>query len=724
MFENPTISFFSILILTSFVGFGTSMFFYKTSLLKRALISPIIGYAIISLATAYLSYAGFGTEQIALPLLIVLTLLSAIALFFRRQKIINPERLSLKLLIPITLFGLANATILLAPTVLEQAPYLFNDHATYISISEYLRNFGYFTPADPITPFWENNTWQYQAMHLRMGAQFFVSFFASLLQVAHTITTYPSILGFVAFALICSIAFLYTNFREKESSILEITFVLFFFLIAINLNSQNLAIGFLPQTLGIVIFIVLTALVYKTFYTNKKSHILIGLLFASLTLTYHEITLFYGAGIFTLIVFEFFFKRNRDKQFFGSIILIHLLALALSPIATREFVLGIYTSSQTNGVGWNVPYSLTRYFQDIFGQDIHYVLQNNFQRYITIPGLFGSFIFIYLLLRKKIWTAQKSLSQFLFCIFLPFVLAIGLYRYLKFDPFTSQLGHSWNIFKLVSWSYWIIPVITGIATFSYFKESFSKKVLISLLCLSLLPSVGGNIYANYLSHKYEIELYTNNYNDPLNDFEYLAKNREHYSPANIIDYPHHPNYPYLILSILKDNSVGDLNIFGSMLTPSTSPDFYQWINYLREHNGTEEPIKKLAGFFIYPPQSSIVYLFDGFSQRENYGDEHLAWLTTHTGTLKVVVPKNEKAKFMTTISNWQEKTEEVEIIFNDETIFSSSIGINPLQFTSPILEEGNHVFTINYYGQQHTPDTSDGRTLSLMLKNTDIISIK
>lgn len=722
--EQPLIYFFSILILTSLIGFGISLFFHKTDLLKRILLSPIIGYSIISILTAYLSYAGLGTNQMAFPLFIVLMIIAIITITIKRKHIVDNHELSLKLLIPIILFGLANAAILLAPTVLENAPYLMNDHTTYISVSEYVRSFGYFTPAHQSMPFWENNTWQYQTMHLRMGAQFFVSFFSALLQTTHTIVIYPSILGLVAFVLMCSIGFLYLSFRKDQINIKELLFVLFFSFISITLNSQNLALGFLPQTFGIIIFITLSALVFQSFYDNRKHFILIGLLFASLVLTYQEIALFYGVGIFILLIFEYFYKKNRDKWLFIKIISAHTLALLLSPIATREFVLGIYSSSQTNGVGWNVPYSLIRYFQVIFGQDFHYLIPTNIKKLVIIPGFYGSFLFIYLLLRKKFWDGEKELSQFLLCAFLPFVLAISIYAYLKFDPFTNQLGHTWNIFKLVSWSYWIIPVIVGMATFSYLKENYFKKVIILTLCFLLLPSVGMNIYTNYLNHKYEIELYTNNYKDSLNDFIYLAKNKQNYSPANIIDYQSHPNYPYLILSILKDTSTGDLNIFGSQLIPSTDPNFYHWVNYRREHDNTEEPLITKAGFLIYATKSSSVYLFDGFSSKEVYDKDHLAWLTSTSGTIKVLVPENQQAQFISYISNWQEKTAKAEITFNNEIIFSSEINQTAIEFTSPILQEGNHVFTINYYGELHAPDTNDGRTLGLMFKNTNIVSIK
>ena len=720
MFEEPVISFLLILAITGFIGFGISMFSYSGSLLKRILLAPVVGYAVISLLTAYLSYAGFGIDQVALRLFLGLMVVSITVLILNKKNIHRINRLSLRFLILVVVFGLFNAAIILAPMILENVVYLFNDHATYISISEFLRESGYLEPTYREVEFWQDNTWQYQSMHLRMGAQFFVAFFAGLSGTVNTMFIYPSLLGFVAFILMSSFGFFYLSLRDKKANLIELSFVLFFSLIAINLNIQNIVLGFLPQTGGLILMVILFALAYETFYLKKSHYVLTALLFAAMVLTYHEITLFYGAGIFMLILFEFFYRKNRDMKFFAKVLGAHLGALVFSPIATKEFILGIQSSAGSNLVGWNVPFSFLRYFQMMFGQDMHYLIPNGSYRYAIMPGLFATFFYAYLFCRGKLRDERKHITQFLLVSFTPFIVGIGLFAYLVYNPFNGQLGHTWRIFKLVGWSYWVIPIVIGMMAYTYFKESKIKKIFVLITMLVFLPSLIGNIHANYNNHKYEMELYTGNYEDLYEDFKYLADNRADYSPANIIPYLSHPNYSYLTLSILQDTSSGDLNIFGYQLVPSLDNEFYTWINHRREHDNTQEALITKAGYNIYPQDTSTVYLFDGFSQREIYDDNHLAWLTTNSGTMKVVVPEEGKAQFTTSISNWQAQQARVEILLDGVVIFTSNINQDPVVFTSPVMTGGNALFTVKYYGTLRTPDASDGRTLGLMFKDTNI----
>lgn len=683
----------------------------------------MVGYAVISLCTGYLSYAGIGTNVIALPLFTTLITVALFALIWKRKSIrMYEEKISLRILIPIILFGCLNAAIVLAPMILERAPHFFNDHTTYISIAEYLRDFGYFTPKDLDTAFWQDNTALYESAHFRMGAQFFVAFTSSLFQIPHTISIYPSILGMVAVTFITSLSFFYICLREEKGSIGECLLILYFSLIAINLNSENIIIGFLPQTFGVMLFITLSGLLYEFFQHTKKHFVTIGILFAALVLTYHEVTLFYGMGLTALLIFHYFFQKTSNKIITIQLAITHLATLIISPIATREFILGIQSSSQSNDVGWYVSYSLVRYLMVFFGQDFPYLIANSSIKLFMLLGM-GS-VFFYLFLFFKYFRHEKSeLRKFLLILFIPVIVSVFIFSFVKLDPFHNELGHSWRIFKVVSWSFWLIAILAGFAVFSYFKESKWKKILIILTLFSLLPSTAANIYANYRNHKIGLETYTNNDQNPLNDFEYLAQNKAHYGPANIIDYESHPNYPYLILSILKDSSVGDLSLFGSKLVPSTDPQFYQWINYRREHANTEAPITNLAGFFIYPPKSSSVYLFTGFGQRELHGSNHLTWLSGKVGSLKIIVPKGEKAQFTTSISNWQNKQGKVEITFKNTSIFTADVTKAATLFTSPILPEGNHEFQVKFYGELRTPDKNDRRSLALMFKNTTISRI-
>lgn len=725
---QPLLYFFPILIVTSFIGFGISLFLCRIDLLKRIVLSPIIGYSAITITVAQCSYIGLGTNQSALPIFSALIFISIVGLIIKRENIknIDDSHLNLKLLIPIILFGLANAAILLAPTVIKNSPHLFGDHSTYIAFSEYFRSFGFFSPINSgITP-WKTSIAFNQNIHLHVGAQFFTSFFSALFQSAHTIAIYPSILGVVAFMFMSSVGLLYLNFREEKSNITEILFILFFSVIAINLGSENLANGFLPQALGVSLFVAIFSLTYAVFYINKKYLTLIGFLFAASILTYHETTLFYGTGIFIFLLFAYFFKKNPDKKLFIKFILTHTAVLILLPIATREFILAMLSLPEQNLVGWHVSFTFLQYIQTMFGQDYYNLLrESDIARWIMIPGIFAAFFCIYLLLRNKFREDKKNLFYFILLIFSPFIVAIFTFAYIKFDPFTNEIGHTWRIFKAVGYSYWIIPILAGMAVYSYYRETKSKQKITIIIIFLLIPSVGAGLYHNYINQKNTIEIYANNNKDPLDELKRLAnnveKNRQHYSPANLIDLQN-SLYSYLILSILKNTSTGDIP--GLALLPATDNHFYTWIHYQTERANTAKPITKTAGFLIYPPKTSSVYLFDGFSGKEGENNRHYAWLASNSGTIKALVPQGEKAQFSTMISNWQEKAARVEIMYNGKSIFLSDIGSTSIKFESPVLSEGNHQFTVNYYGTPRAQDANEGRTLYLIFGDTTIKAIK
>lgn len=719
MLENPIALLFLIVLITSFLGFSISFLFLNVDLTRRLLIGPIIGYAIISLATAYLNYAGFGTDMVSMPLFLCLIVLSLGAIVYHRHHI-TLKALSSKFLVTVLLFGLVNAAIVLAPTVLARAPSLFNDNTIYISISQYVRGQSYSSLAQPKTAPWEQYTWENQVNHFRMGSKFFVAFFASVFDAPHTLWVYPSILGLLAILVFNAISILYLSLRKtKDASQFELSFILFFCLAAINLNSSIITQGFLCQTFGLILLITLGALFYECM-NRKTYYVTIALLFAALVLTYHEITIFYLAASGGYLLYTYFFKKHDDKKVYLYFLLAHLLALILSPIATKELLLGIMSSYHLNGVGWHISDSFITYIQSIFGQDAHKFSSS----LLFLPGSFVPLLFIYFIVRKNFIQSTKNILRFLIIWSMPFLMGLILYRFFKVDPFTHELGHTWNIFKIVNWSYWIIPCMTGFATYAFFKVGHIHKVIAFMGIVLLTPSISANIFANYVTSQYGMHLFTNNYQNPLDDFKTIALAREQYSPANLITYESHQNYTYLVLSLLRNISTGDLTISGSKYMPSLSKSFFTWMNYRKEYASSTLMLKNLAGFHIYPPESSVVYLDKGFSEKEQNGVDHYAWMQSHDGTIKIIIPQGKKAQFTTIISNWRNQKDNFKIYFQGQVIYQNSTDFSGIQFTSPILGEGLFEFSVKYEGPVLSPDKVDDRSFTLMFKNTTIKTIQ
>lgn len=719
MLEHPLVLLLATFILTSFIGYTLSLLFLNIDSLRRVLIGPIIGYSIISLLAAYTNYMGFGLSTVSKLLLGCLLAISTVILYIKRAHF-KETSIPLKFLFTIFLCGLINAGIILAPTILANAPNLFNDNTVYISISEYVREHSYTTLAEPNIEVWQQYTWENQINHFRMGSKFFVAFFASAFDLPHTLSIYPSILGLLGILIINAVSVLYLSIRKKTEKVLaELSLVLFFSLIAINFNSNIIAQGFLCQSLGVILLITLCALLYKGFNT-KKDTITIAVLFAALVLTYHEITIFYGLVALFYILHEFLYKKNRNKETYLYFFVAHLLALILSPIFTKELVLGIMSSYQLNGVGWHVSDSFITYIQSIFGQNISKFSSHK----IFLPGTIIPGFYLYLVFRKGYYFREKNIMKFLTIVSLPFIIGISFYYFFKLDPFTQKVGHTWNIFKITNWSYWIIPIVTGLAAYSFFKESTRNKIITITTIVCLLPAVATNIHANYSNSQYGMHIFTNNYKNPLEDFKEIISVGRNYAPANLITYNSHPNYAYLVLSLLKDESTGDLDISGKKYTPAPNNNFYPWVNYRKEHANTQVPLKTIAGFIIYPNQSATVYLDTGFSEKETSGANHHAWLTANSGTIKVLIPSGKKAQFTTLINNWESSSTNFNISLNNQVVITSSVDSSPIHFTSPILEEGLHELVVQYEGNLRPTDANDARTLALLFREIEIKEVK
>lgn len=719
MFENPILSFLFITTYSSFIGYGISLLILETSTLKRLTLAPIFGYAIIGLLSAYLSYFGLPAAKFAIYAGIFLFLFAGWGFYKNNRKI--TEKIRFRLLILIVLCALINGGIVIAPMALEQAPYLMNDHTAYISISEYLQRFGYFIETKHLSEFWQLDTSKYQDGHLRMGGQFFTAFFTGLLPILHTISIYPSILTFLAFSLVMSIAFLYFCLRQNPKTG-ELAMILLFFLMAVNLNSQIIAMGFMPQSFGLALMITLVGLLFSSQIGTEKPRFLLALLFASLILTYHEIAFFFLSFSILFSIWDFY-KNKFLTETTRSILIFLFFGLLFSPIGTWEFIQGIILSIKTNGVGWPVNKGLFDYLENALGQDAYTYFPNIKKRIIFVLGTIAPLIFSFLIFKKEFLEKEKSIIKFFSIFAIPFLGVIFFYRFYFFSPFDGTPGHTWNIFKVVNWIYWIIPFVSGLALYHFYEKSRINKILASLLIVVLMPSPIHNVYANYFNHKLEIELYTNNYLNPIEDFKSIVKNKANIAPANIIDTDSHFNYRYLTLVVLADISTADfLNFFGWDLIPSTKKEFYNWINYRWEHVTTAiTPKMVLAGFKIYEKDNPMVYLMDGFGHREENENSHWAWMIRPHSLIKAIVPEGTRASFSVEISNWSNRPAPFTVFKNKAKIFEGEAEASRATiFHSPPLEEGFHVFEVKYHGEQRVPDQNDGRSLAMMFKNLNI----
>ncbi len=725
-----------VIVITSYIGLGISLLSRHINDRIKLIAAPILGFAIISLATAYGSYIGINSSQIALPLVTVLFIFSTITIIVKRGTLIAALKsfsTDSSFFWIIIAFAFINAAILLLPSIIYNSYNLFGDNVTYITISEYLRNHSYFQAANPHLELWTDHMALYQLGYLRMGAQFFLSFFVALFNLPHTIYIYPAMAAFGEFIFIAAIGILVTEGLKRNSR--ELFFALLLTTFSVALGIQQV-MDYFPQIFGLTLTAFLFYNVLKGFHSDKQPLIntatVIG--FAALILTYQEIVPFYVLGVFIVTLYFYLTKKTTFKKC-SSIIISHALPTVIFPISSYIFIKGLY--SQMNSlVGGNVPFSFIEYLQLLFSQNTTYV-QQPLMKLLSIAGTISALALVVMTVYKNIKERYEWLHSFVL-VGGGFLVGLVVFRFYSINPYDGTMGNTWAIFKMMIWSFWIFTTIIGITIASFFGKNIISKTIVGICLLCLLPSVIIS-FASIIFHKADnVAFATNHSKTPINEYEQIVEfaKKNQYTPANLLANVIPANNSLFMLGLLENSSKGDLidpqdriftnNQSTEELSPSAADSFYPWVSYLLEHSSSKPALKKIAGFTIYPQDSSIVYFKDGFSQKEADSKEHStwSWMTSKNAEIRLLIPENKSVKFVVDINNIKAGSLNIkdssgklilQIKFNAEN--------QEKEFTSPVFTTGFHRIYLEWIGESHRL-SDDSRELTLMFKNPKVVPIE
>ena len=309
------------LIFISFIsGIGYALYLFPKEKNLAIIFAPLIYYILICILSANLNFIGIATNKFSNQLILSIATISIFLLISKINKETIKKILNKKSLLIALLFALGNSFIVIYPAFRHNSFNFINDHTTYIIISEYLQDRSFINKANSTTQPWTDHVKLYQDNSLRMGAIFFTATIKSFFRSSHTINIYPAIVAFAEFILIISISgFLIANFRSINS----IIFGLSILTISSIFNHQILLLGFLPQTFGLaLVILMLTILVYKI-STLKKNYIqltlLNSLIFSALISTYQEIIPLFIPIIPIILIYAITIKKIniKDALFFG-----------------------------------------------------------------------------------------------------------------------------------------------------------------------------------------------------------------------------------------------------------------------------------------------------------------------------------------------------------------------------------------------------------------------
>lgn len=611
MASEIIINFVFVSFISFFSSLGFGLFLYKNRLLKALLVSPILFYIVISLVSSHLSFFGLPIKSFSIPFLFFYSIFGFGILSYKiKHRLIIFDSTDTKiffLTLVITIFG---ALIILFPIIKNDAFDYSNDQATYIVHSEYLQNKTFFEKVNYPKEQWIKEFNTYQELKLRMGAQFFMAFMRSVLPIKHTLEIYPAI---IAYSQLTSVFVLVLLVLSLGGDFVTCIVFLLLNLFALNSNILIIILGFYPQTFGIILVVFCFSL-FVDFISEKKnitnSYLLQIISFACLVLTYQEIVPFYFGSILLISTFLFFKKEINFKKYVY-VISIYPLSAILFPVFTYMLLTGLKTQSKAI-VGWNEKIGLLKYLELITGQDSLKSFELTKKTFVFLLGILTAIVLFFVGVFQSL--KINKFRSILYFFLLPYLFAFIYFRFFLINPFDHTIGQSWNIYKIVQWTYWIPTILISFGIVFFLKRNkLSKKILI-IIFLMLLPSFVSNFRGLIQYHTNEQKISFNSSN-PLGEYRKIIDNPKAYSPATIVSSGLNLRHSTIILSILKDDSrslfVEENRIDKNFQQKLSDPDYFLWVYYSLPIISSNKKIASIAGFDIYPKNTKIAFKDNG-----------------------------------------------------------------------------------------------------------------
>ncbi len=548
-----------IIVLVYMQGIWLTALFLPRKLSNYKILIPFpLGLVWTIIISSWFSYLGFGFNSSYKYILIISFCLGGVTLYNEiRLRLLRswiPEK---RTLIIILLAIIAGGSILM-PYVLFNAGFPYGDIFTYISIADYLSDHGYFVKADP-NPYspWLTQMKLYQDGGFRMGGQFFLSFISSSFHEEYSIKLLPAVQSFVHLCLVVSM-YLFCRIGLSLNyvpSVLATIFTAFH----LSMPISSLQFGFFPQAIGIVLMLILFL-----FYTNindwakERSRYIIttSAVTTGLIITYSELLpfvclAFVGCALYTIY-------KNKKAVYYSTILIIYgLLTILLSNIALINAIHAI--KMQLNVlVGWNVTNSLWNYIMIYFSLNEFHTSEYSIQYPLINFGLSLAVVFsIILIFRFFLLNEFIEVKKSLILLTAPFVLLLCYFIFFTLNPWQpSQLGHTWNIYKVSNYLFFLFPPIVAISLYSYFQK-FRRKVLIYSVVITgyiMLMVVQNYYFSNNLSNS--MRLFSGNEANPLAEyFELQQRISKEERPINLIIPDDAIQHKKLLSYFLRDHEI-------------------------------------------------------------------------------------------------------------------------------------------------------------------------
>ncbi|MCZ8512557.1 hypothetical protein O9H85_09035 [Paenibacillus filicis] len=570
--------------------FGKSIF--KNN---KLILAFLLGFLWLILFSSWSSYAGFSFVKSCYYLLGISCLLSLITLIIEYRNRTLHNWLLTKHTAIVLFLSFLSGIIVLSPMLIFKAFNPYVDAFTYLSISDYLLTHSYFDPAQPdANSPWLTQMKMYQVMGYRMGAQFFLSFIASIYNRHFSLDVYVPVLAVGQFMLVLAI-WLFNKYVLKLANAALIIIVIFTSF-HIGIPIQNSLFGFFPQSYGmVVIMLVFTFMtVALTNKTNSLQNILLSSLsIAVLIITYNELVPFAFLSLSIILIYLSIKQKNVKSLLLKSSVVI-VITIIFSNIALVKAIQSV-KHQLSAVVGWQIDYTLWDYVELVLS--LHPIMYEAafYNKYPFLNVILSIFTILIVVLIIKGFTEGKYKKELLYliCLSSSFLLVLFYFTYIAHNPWNTQLrGHSWSIYKTVQYLFVLIPSVIGLGLYGSFNRSSITKRLIPLYGLIFITlSMVITYYYDYVNTD-QMRNFTGNKENPISEYYKLnekLKNEE--KPINIIMPDNLEKHKEMVLYILRDH----------VLVSDWSKDIY--LNSMLDSKDLTPQLRKDGVTLVYKPNT-------------------------------------------------------------------------------------------------------------------------
>ncbi|QDT64275.1 hypothetical protein [Calycomorphotria hydatis] len=489
---------------------------------ENILFSCFLGTAFLTLSAGMCFYAGLPSPQSCYVIGITILLLGVVAAYCSYDELLRLQGAK-HALAWVTVFVVFASAMNLVPILWAKGWSHTNDAATYLIMADSLQTYGassinpYAPTIDQVEGFeltesTLTNTWYALAFcdWFHMGALYFFALVRACLPGLLAYEIYPAVscwgLLLNGFGIFClarwavRVPVVYAALASIAPLILDTP-------LTVSHDS-----GFLCQLYGTASFLfslcVLSRL-YSSAHWNLSSAVVFGMTLTMVLSTYNEFT-----PILTMACIPFLIQlyvRSYQSSKLGQLMIFTLQAVCsfilIANIELQRTINGIITTLSIHGNGCHVGWSLPKFWAFAIGasgsipeQLIH----------VTIATIFLS-VGIYCACR---W----------FRTAIPVVTTLGVmamlfvyYTLFNEDPWTHELGQTWNMFKLCKYCFPFLVVIMVLGMWRCLQQSkHQMRVLVAISLLLALFGIPGRI-------NLQIELATSVINRYGNDTFRMAR---------------------------------------------------------------------------------------------------------------------------------------------------------------------------------------------------------